>query len=367
MPTTRTHRILIAWATLAAFGMLVAAPDAEESIAAIRFIHLSSDTPRVDVLVSGALVFRDVALFQRSEIITLPAGQHEIRVYPHRPPRRGPGGTEGNGAVRPLEPVVLILDFAAGSVTTLALAGAYEPPIEEGARGALSLRVSPAEAELTIEGPRGYRGVFQGDQFLVDLEPGPYRAVVRHAGYTSAEYETEVVASTTSLVSITLQERGDGDAPDAPVQQSAQQATWQGLEVQPYTDAEIPLPSPGAALVRFVHAAPTVPGIDVFVRYEPDGNDDPPDTIIALEVAGLASPNRSPHHEIQGGIYDLEFRIASTTSVVHSVASTEFLPGATYTIFVTADPVTNQIWLIPTVDAIVAQHVPVTPGAQGEP
>jgi hypothetical protein len=357
----RRHRLILLVILL--LGVAVPGAGSAQESAAIRFVHLSPDTPLVDVLVSGRLTFRDVAFVERSEVVTVTAGQHEIRVFPHRPPRRTMAGAElaPTPAGTPLEPIVTILDFAPGSLTTLVLTGSYEPLVAEEWRGYLSIQVDPEDAEIRLDGPRGYHAVLQGDQFLVGLEPGPYRAEVRRPGYEPAEYETEIAAGTTSVVSISLQEADDDEAPGAllPPARSQSQATWRALELQPYTDGATPIAPPGSALVRFVHAAPTAPALDVEVAVEVDdeNGDDAGDPERIL-VQALAYPNASGYEAVGTPPHGIEIRATGTASVLKAVSGLEFSPGTTYTVYVSADPISNQIWLVPVVEALVVQHLP---------
>ena len=368
-------------AVLALLALVLASSARADDVAAIRFVHLSADTPLVDVVVGGRLTFRDVAFMERSHVATVSVGTHEVRVFPHRPPRRMDAAEEGIAATppaTPLEPVVMILRLTAGRLTTIVLSGAYEPPLEEEWRGHLSIQVDPPDAEILLEGPRGFQAVLQGDQFLVGLEPGPYRAEVRSPGYVPVEYEAEIAAGTTAIASITLQE-ADADAVAEPwvTPPLERQATWHGLELQPYEDETVPLAPPGAALVRFIHVAPTVPDLDIEGRHddtddapedEDDGEDQDDDgaadtdagvtEATPFEVTGLSYPNASAYHLATLHPYLLEFRVAGTASLVHTVNALAFAPGATYTVFVSVNPVSNQIWLVPVVDALVAQHVP---------
>jgi hypothetical protein len=358
-PATGRGRLILVVILL--LGIALPGAGSAEELAAIRFVHLSPDTPLVDVLLSGRLTFRDVAFIERSEVVTVTAGLHEVRVFPHRPPRRTAAGADlaPTPAGTPLEPVVTILDLAPGSLTTLVLTGSYEPLVAEEWRGYLSLQVDPEDAEIRVDGPRGYHAVLQGDQFLVGLEPGPYRVEVRRPGYEAAEYETEIAAGTTSVVSISLQEADDGEAPGAlPPARSESQATWRALELQPYADEATPIAPPGSALVRFVHAAPTAPALDVEVGVEAgddDGDVGDPERIL---VQGLAYPNASGYEAVGTPPHGIEIRATGTASVLMAVSGLEFAPGTTYTVFVSADPISNQIWLVPVVEALVVQHLP---------
>jgi hypothetical protein len=324
--------------------------------AALHVVHLSPDAPPVDVLVDGRGAVRDLAFLSRSHTLFVPAGRHEVRVYPHRPPRR----TVGEGARRAvaLEPVVTVLNLAAGTSATVVLTGSYEPPPDEGGGGHLSLQVDPADATVTLAGPRGYRAVLRGDQFLVGLEPGPYRAEVARAGYVGATYELELLPQTTSLVSITLQEE-QPDTPTTEVEERLERldrpATWRGLELQPYADTGAPLPPPGHALVRVVHTAPTVTPLDVAVALLAAGGADDAEPLLERRflAQGLGFPNPTPYTSVPAGDHALELWVAGTRTLLHELTRLPFLAGVTYIFFVSADPRTNEVWLVPVVEAVI--------------
>jgi hypothetical protein len=128
--------------------------------------------------------------------------------------------------------------------------------------------------------------------------------------------------------------------------------------------------------------APTVPDLDIEGRHadadadvdaaaEDEAEDEADDEAAEVaagttvgsepapfEVTGLSYPNASGHHLATIHPYRLEFRVAGTASLVYAVDALEFMPGATYTVFVSVDPVSNQVWLVPVVDALVPQYVP---------
>jgi hypothetical protein len=340
-------------------------------MASLQVLHLSPDAPHVDVLVDGRGVARDLAFINRSRTVMVPAGRHEVRVLPHRPPRAATGtGPLGVGGAVALESIATVLDLAAGTRTTVVLTGSYEPPPEEGGGGHLSLQVDPPDATLTLSGPRGYRAALRGDQFLVGLEPGPYRAEVAREGYVAVTYEFELLPQTTSLVTITLQEEQEGDdaAPQAgeTLDRVDRAATWRGLELQPYADRGAPLAPPGQSLVRLVHAAPTVAALDGVVVVTPEqqaatrgdaaGAATPPQMRALARSVGF--PNRSDYVSVPAGAHLLELRVAGTASVVHAIPAMPFLAGVTYTMFLSADPYTNEVWVLPVVEAVVPTVAP---------
>lgn len=409
----RSLLLLLSLVTAAAQEGAPQADPAQEGpqIASLRFLHLSPDAPLVDVVVEGRLHLRDLGLRDRSRFASLPAGRHEIQVYPHRLPSAAEGPVlapqerpapadgaseaaagDGDGAQaaaedappqrspeapvpRTLEPITAIVELEPGSYTTLVLTGYFELPTREEGRGNLSVDVEPPEASLSVTGPQGYSVQRTGDQLLQDLEPGTYEAVVVREGYQRAVYEVDVEPGGTTVVTVTLQEADAEGEPEPLLQQEDAQGAWRTLELQPY-GADLPLPAPGRALVRFVHAAPTVPHLSIRTISEPAGDEgaageDPsgaaatPDGDRApplLQVDRLAYPNATDYLEISAGARGIEFRIAGTDSVVYTLSNLRLRPGFTYTLFVAAGPANGEIWIVPSVDAAIPQRPPASGG-----
>jgi hypothetical protein len=95
------------------------------------------------------------------------------------------------------------------------------------------------------------------------------------------------------------------------------------------------LPSPaGRARVRFVNVSPGLGPLDVYVNF-------------SKQLSGLASNSGSSYIEVTadaaiGTLYEFDFNIAGTTSVVLKVPSVSIIAGHTYTIYVVGAPATPQ-------------------------
>lgn len=403
---------LVLWAGAGSVGAqddaLADAQEAEDT-ASLRVLHLSPDAPLVDVLVDGRLTFRDVDHRDRTEYVPLAAGRHEVRVYPHRLPdttadepdpgepdgsaeaadaggdapeddedgggeESGANGENGDGpTARPLEPVVALLDLEPGSYTTVVLTGNFQAPTVEGGLGQLGIEVDPPDAQVTVRGPRGYLAQRRGEQLLADLEPGTYEVEVQREGYQTAQYQVEVRPGGTAVATLTLQAADDEDGDDAgELLQEQTEATWQRLELQPY-QGDLPLAGAGRALVRFVHVAPSIPHLGVSVvplrGDEAEDEDEasegasPADPTPDLSVERLTYPNSVDYQAITAGRRQLEFRIAGTDSVLHDVPDVDFRAGASYTLYLAADPEGGRVDVVPVVDA----YLPQRPAAPEEP
>ena len=121
------------------------------ALSGLRLAHLSYDAPLVDLVLDDELLFRDVAFSNVTGYLLLPAGEHELRVFPHRLPReleswistRRPlrGGVTGappraSRATRTLEPVTLFVTLEPGAYYTLNFRGLLRAAARRGGAGA---------------------------------------------------------------------------------------------------------------------------------------------------------------------------------------------------------------------------------------
>lgn len=366
--------------------------------ALLRLVHASPDAPLVDVLVDGALSLRDVAPGAATSYAAVPTGRHIVEVYPHRLPgstlvpgassasenasseggdnaaeRSPPDGRERPASVPRLDPVTALVDVPAGQYTTLVLAGRYEPAGESAERGGLSVAVEPEDAEVTVQGPEGNVVASEpGPKLLDGLATGTYRIEVRKEGFRSAGYEVDVQADTTSVVSVTLQqspgpsasddgeaggeEDGQRAAPDF-VNAAASQGERRSLELQVYA-SHVPIAAPGSARVRFVHAAPSIPDLEIIASRGPAGGDDGDSSeVVVASIERMAYPNASEYIEIESGEIVLTFRLAGSRNRLRRLDPLPLRPGLSYTLYLVARDPSLRFGIVPTVDAIAPQRV----------
>jgi hypothetical protein len=98
-------------------------------------------------------------------------------------------------------------------------------------------------------------------------------------------------------------------------------------------DNNLPPPA-GRARVRFVNVSPGLGPLDVYVNF-------------SKQLSGLASNSGSSYIEVTadatiGTLYEFDFNIAGTTSVVLKLPSVSIIAGHTYTIYVVGAPATPQ-------------------------
>lgn len=348
-----------------------------QGLAGIRFVHLSPDAPAVDVALQDAALLQDVEYGRATGYAAAPAGERTLRVFPHRLPLTDPeqdDGEEGGDAegaedgseeeeeasVR-LEPITRVMNLEAGSYYTVVLSGFYEPPPEAQRSGAISLDVEPAEAEVVLEGPRGYLEEFTGDRLIDDLEGGTYELEVAAEGYAPYEQEVVVQPFRTTVVAATLQEEEgeDGGAEDEeevadPVGEGEAEGdgAWDPVELHLFQDDDLAAPAPGHARVAIVHASPLAPPVDVTFR--PETGDDEAEPVAV--ASRLTYPNSVEPIEVRSGQGTLVVRVANSDNRLAQIRDLTLRPGATYEFFLAPDPDDETIWVVPSVVSLL-RHV----------
>lgn len=319
---------------------------AAQPMAAIRLTNLSPDAPQFDLVVDRQLFMRDVSYGEVSAYNSLPAGQHEISVYPHRLPESAAGGDqEGPQA---LEPITILLDLEDGGYYTLAISGFYEEPVVGAASGSLAVEVDPPEATVVVSGPRGFVQSFQGERVLDPLEPGSYTVRAEYQGHQPATFEIGVQQDQVSTVSISLQE-GEDSPDDSSIEAATGGALgWRPLELHAFRDDLGAVPPPGGSRVRIIHLSPSTNPVDLLAIAGEEGGEP------AMLASGLSFPNASPYTRLAGRVYTLQVRLEGADAILTQVRDVAFQPGGVYTIFLVREPADNYLRLIPAVDMLLS-------------
>lgn len=335
--------------------------------AGIRFAHLSPDAPRVDVVVAGRPVLRDLGFGDVSGYVPVQTGDVAIDVYPHvpAPSADDEGEPEGSGGRR-LRPVTRLAAFVEGGTYTVVFAGFFEPPPDEEQTGFLSVNVDPPDAQVRIRGPRGYEREEQGDVLVSDLAPGEYDIEVRADGFHTSRYVATVHSLRTTVVTATLQpvaddEEGaeddaedDGTAPepqavDRPAGPGAQDGeSWHSAEILVFEDA-LELPRAGDARVQVVHAAPLAPPLDVVFVASSDGGEGE----LQRLAEDVAYGEPAVAGSVRAGAGRLSLLVAGTATDAIAFEPFRLAPGTTYTLFVVSGAEQEPVRLLPTVVAAV--------------
>lgn len=113
--------------------------------------------------------------------------------------------------------------------------------------------------------------------------------------------------------------------------------------IQPVVFVDDNTINPGAARVRFIHAAPDVPGVDIFVA----GGVDPIFNAVTFTNSG-------GYIEVPAGSYDLEVRLNDGGALALSVPGVGLEAGTVYTIWAMGALRDQNVQAVVTVDAIPA-------------
>ncbi|TBH21568.1 DUF4397 domain-containing protein [Thermus thermamylovorans] len=112
------------------------------------------------------------------------------------------------------------------------------------------------------------------------------------------------------------------------------------IRPQVYTDLLAGFfPRAGFARVRVVHTSPDAPAVDVAVRGGP------------VLFSNLPFPRASQYLVVPAGRYDLEVRVAGTTTVALELPGVNLESGKTYTVFAVGSVQAGTLTVVPLVDA----------------
>jgi hypothetical protein len=192
---------------LLSLALAVGTVAAQTEVAAVRLGHFSPDAPLLDLLIDGKLRVRDLTYTQLSSYHIVPAGEHELKIMPHRassePSVNGSTSPEAGSSKAP-QPMIITVTLEPGRYYTLLASGYFDPPPNQEQLGTLSLRLTNQET-VTVTGPRGFATTITETSELSDLFPGVYTITAQQEGFKSAVYEVEVKPNETTFLSVTLQ------------------------------------------------------------------------------------------------------------------------------------------------------------------
>lgn len=145
----------------------------------------------------------------------------------------------------------------------------------------------------------------------------PFKGITPYASLDAGSYEVQVVpagATEPVVIKAILDLKGGTDYTVVAVGRLA------NIEPLVLTD-DNSAPAAGKAHVRFVHASPDAPAVDIAVKGGP------------VLFSNVAFKGVGGYLPVDAGTYDLEVRLAGTSNVVLSVPSVKLNPGTVYTIF----------------------------------
>ena len=158
--------------------------------------------------------------------------------------------------------------------------------------------------DVLVDGNRAFAGVaFKGITPYASLAAGAYRVRVVPAGTNQPV-----------VIDTTLELQGGTDYTVVALGKLA------NIQALPLVDNNTPPPQ-GQAKVRFVHASPDAPAVDVAVRGGP------------VLFSNVAFKGVGDYAAVPAGTYDLEVRPAGTDNVVLSVPGVTLSASTVYTVF----------------------------------
>lgn len=174
---------------------------------------------------------------------------------------------------------------------------------------------------------------FKGITSYAALDPGSYKVQVSPAGATEP-----------IVIDATLDLKADTDYTVVAVGKLA--------DIEPLVLVDNnSTPAAGKAHVRFVHASPDAPAVDIAVKGGP---------VLFPNVSFKGVGDYLP---VDAGTYDLEVRLAGTTTVALEVPGVKLDAQTVYTVFAMGLAGDNTLTAVPSVDAQAPSTLPVTGGS----
>jgi Domain of unknown function (DUF4397) len=231
--------------------------------------------------------------------------------------------------------------LAVSAVLVLSLALATSAMAADGMARVRVVHASPdaPAVDVWVNGTVAFSNApYKGITPYAELAPGSYKVQVSPTGAT----EPIVIDATLDLAADT----------DYTVVAVGQLENIEPLVLVDNNSA----PAAGKAHVRFVHASPDAPAVDIAVTGGP---------VLFSNVPFKGTGDYLP---VDAGTYDLEARVAGTDTVALSVPGVKLEDGKVYTIFamglVSGEP---ALTAVPSVDASYPTTLPVTGGEVATP
>jgi hypothetical protein len=279
-----------------------------EGQAKVRFIHASPNAPAVDIAVKGGpVLFSNISFKNASDYVDVPAGNYNLEVR-----------LAGTETVALEVPGVNIKELRAYAVYAMGLAG-EEPPLQA--------VLSVEEEDFQEPGQGNLRIVHASPDapavdVLVDGEPVfkdvSFEEITEFRGLSIGSHNIQVVpagASEPVVIDATLEVKDEGRYTIV--------ATGRLAEIAPVVlSDDFSWPANGEARVRFTHASPNAPAVDIAVKGGP---------VLFSNVPFRESSTIT----VPAGTYDLEVRPAGAETVVLELPGIQLTSRAIYSVFAT--------------------------------
>jgi len=181
----------------------------------------------------------------------------------------------------------------------------------------------------------------------VAFSNAPFKGITGYAALDPASYKVQVTptgASTPVVIDATLDLAADTDYTVVAVGQLA------AIEPLVLVDNNS-TPAAGKAHVRFVHASPDAPAVDIAVKGGP------------VLFSNVAFKGVGDYLPVDAGTYDLEVRLAGTTTVALAVPGLALADQTVYTVFAMGLAGDGSLTAVPSVDAKAPATLPATGGS----
>jgi hypothetical protein len=277
-----------------------------EGMSHIRFLHASPDAPAVDItLPDGTVLFGDYEFKENSPYLPVPSGMYDLEVRL--------AGTDT--VVLPLNG----LQFAQRTVYT-----AYATGFAGGGSPALNAIVSQdastawvkvahlspdaPNVDVWVDGQVAFTNI--AFEELTDYAPLPFGPRLIQVEPTGS------MGAGPFVISATVDLSAGTDYTIAAVGELA--------SIEPLVlEDDNTIPAKGMSHIRFVHASPDAPAVDITLT---DG------TVLFGDYEFKES---SPYLPVSAGTYDLEVRLAGTDTVVLPLNGLQFAQRTVYTAYAT--------------------------------
>jgi len=292
-----------------------------EEMAGVRFIHASPDAPAVDIAVAccgGPILFQEANFRESLDYIMVDGGTYDLEVR-----------LAGTGTVALLVEGVTLEAGANYTIFATGLAG-------DGTLGALAIEDAGLPAMLRVAhlSPDAPAVDIWANGSII-LENVPFQGISGYLEVPAGEYRVQVTptgAAEPIVIDATI-ELGINKAYTV----AATGLLADGLEAIVLMDDMMTLAD--AAKVRFVHTSPDAPAVDVGVSGGP------------VLFRNASFREASEYLAVDGGLYNLEVRLAGTMTVALPLPGVSFASGTNYTVFAIGLAGDGTLMALPAIDA----------------
>jgi hypothetical protein len=299
--------------------------------AEVRFVHASPDAPAVDItLTDGTVLFGDVAFGEAGTAIPVGAGSYDLQV-------RAAGTSTvvlsfGDVALAPGTNYTVYAIGRLGDGSLDAIVSVDAP-----GDGATTADLAPATAEiraahLSPDAPAV--DVWLDGAIVGALTNVPFQAVSGYltVGARTANVRVYAAGTTTNPVI-------DADVTPLPGRAYTIAATGLLADIAPVVlEDDRAAPAAGQTHVRFVHASPDAPAVNVQVAGGP------------TLFAGTEFREAAGYSPVGAGTYDLEVRLASNGALALAVPGVQLTGSTNFTIFAIGLAGDGSLAALPVVD-----------------